>query len=408
VTVFMGNMITDASELKTQAWTAWEKGEITQTGELAQEMIKSKSERMSGLHLLFLKAFIEGDYEESLQLYKEIDKGYERYGELDKTVVNAYLHLGRYSEAEQFAVSRKMEEREISRLKQLKNYPFKARLDSVAVIPFAAGPLSDYFPGFEAELNGQKIIANVDTGGTFLHMSPDRAKEFGIELIPFGKGRAAGAAQTDLFHGIAKSFCLGDAEFKNVPVMAVAALKGQKFIIFGTNILQQFLSTLDYPKKQLVLSPRENAEFRKGHLAKLPEDQVEIPFHMWGDHYMFVQGAMGEFKDLNFFIDTGLVLIRGDENGNPRQAAFTTHAGMYEEWGFDAEEVKRKWIKPPLSLSLGPLSQEGHYLTTSGQPFGPFGGIKIHGLLSHAFLKHYTWTIDFTKRVYIFSRNKQQ
>jgi hypothetical protein len=401
--VFTGSLIAGEDDLKSRAWTAWEKGEIAKAGQLASEMTKSKSEVSSALHLLFLKAFMEGDYEEALRLYLKIDKGYERYNQLDKSVVNAYLHLNRYEEAEKFAISKKMEAREISRLKQLKDNPFKAHLNSLAIIPFATGPLNDYFPGFEAELNGQKIITNVDTGGTYLHMSPARAEEFGIELMPFGKGRAAGDAQTDLFHGIAESFRLGDVEFENVPVMAVAALKGQKFIIFGTNILQEFLSTLDYPGKQLILSPRNDAGQQKQHLDMLPENHAEIPFYMWGDHYMFARGAMGEFKDLNFFIDSGLVLIRGDENGNPRQAAFTTHAEMYEEWSFDTEEVKNKWIKSPLPLSLGPLSQEGHYLTTSGQPFGPFGGVKIHGLLSHAFLKQYTWTIDFAKRVFLFS-----
>ncbi|MHC4153050.1 MAG: hypothetical protein ACYSSP_13280 [Planctomycetota bacterium] len=31
-----------------------------------------------------------------------------------------------------------------------------------------------------------------------------------------------------------------------------------------------------------------------------------------------------------------------------------------------------------------------------------FGGVRIDGLISHAFLSKYSWTIDFDKHEYIF------
>lgn len=408
VSILGGCKSVDYSVLKTKAWEAWENGEIDHSGELAKKLTKSKSEASSGFHLLFLKEFLEGKYEEALLTYEKIDTEYPEYGELDKTVVNAYLHLRCYEEAEQFAVSRNMEERNIKHLKLLKEYPFKAELNTLAVIPFTKGPLGEYFPGFEAELNGEKIVANVDTGGAFLHMAPDRAEELGIELTFLGQGRAAGELKTDLLFGIAKSFRLGDVDFENVPVVAVAALKGQNFVIFGTNVLQRFFSTLDYPNDRLILSPRDDAQLQKEHLAMLPTDRVEIPFYMGGNHYMFARGALGDYTELNFFIDSGLVLIRRDEDGKPRQAAFTTDSGNYERWGYDSEEIESKWFKSHLPLSLGPLTQEEHYFTTSQKPFGPYEGVKIHGLLSHAFLKKYSWTIDFTMRKYIFSSHPKE
>lgn len=33
-----------------------------------------------------------------------------------------------------------------------------------------------------------------------------------------------------------------------------------------------------------------------------------------------------------------------------------------------------------------------------------FGGVRIDGLISHAFLKRYAWTIDFDSREYTFAR----
>ena len=392
----------DPATLKAEAWEAWEKGEIEEAGKLAKELVRIRSEASSGYHLLFLKNFLEGNYGEALQIYEEIDPEYAEYGELDITMINTYVFLGRYAEAEQFARSRNMEEYRIASLRQLQENPLKVKLDTLSVIPFAEGPLHEYFPDFEVELNDEKVVANIDTGGAFLHMAPERAEELGIELIPFGKGFQADT-ETDLYQGIAESFILGEAILENVPVVALDSLKGQKFVIFGTNILSQFFSTLDYPNKRLILSPRDDVEFQEEHLAMLSPDQVEIPFYLAQSHKMFARGAVGEHENLNFFIDSGLVYIRSDERGTLRQAAFTAHPSVYEEWGYDSEDVKRKWFKSLHPLSLGPLEQEGHYFTTSELDFGPYEGVKIHGLLSHAFLKKYAWTIDFSKRIYIFS-----
>jgi hypothetical protein len=397
----------DPAALMDEAWEAWEKGEIEQAGELARKLIRTKSVASSGYHLLFLKDFLEGNYEEALQIYKEIDSDYPKYGELDETVINTYIYLGRYLEAEKFARSRNMEEHTIARLRQLNEHLLKVKLDTLSIIPFAEGPLHEYFPDFEVELNGEKTVAHIDTGGAFLHMAPERAAEFGIELVPFGKGRQADT-KTDLYHGIAESFLLGEAILENVPVVALASLEGQKFVIFGTNVLQQFFSTLDYPNKRLILSPRGYVELQEEHLAILSPDRVEISFYLAQDHKMFARGGLGEHKNLNFFIDSGLVYVKSDDRGTLRQAAFTTHPSMYEQWGYDPEDVKSKWFKSHHPLSLGPLEQEGHYFTTSELDFGPYEGVKIHGLLSHAFLKKYTWTIDFAKRRYIFSSQPKE
>lgn len=397
----------DPEALKAKAWEAWEKGEIEEAGKLARELVRIESEASSGYHLLFLKNFLEGNYGEALQIYEEIDPKYAEYEELDTTVVNTYLYLGRYTEAEQFARLRNMEEYRIASLKQLREHPLKVRLDTLTVIPFAKGSLHEYFPDFEVELNGEKLVANVDTGGAFLHMAPERAEELGIELIPFGKGLQADT-ETDLYQGIAESFILGEAILENVPVVTLDSLKGKKYVIFGTSILSQFFSTLDYPNKRLILSPRDDVEFQEEHLSLLSPDRVEIPFYLAQTHKMFARGAVGEHENLNFFIDSGLVYVRSDEKGKPRQAAFTAHPSMYEQWGYDSEDVKRKWFKARHPLALGSLQQDGHYFTTSALEFGPFEGVKIHGLLSHAFLKKYAWTIDFSKRRFIFTSQPKE
>lgn len=394
--------------LKAQTWDAWKSGEIDQAAELAAKLIEFEDEASEGRHLLFYSDFVKGDYKKALNHYKNIDPAYAKYGELDNTVVDVYLHLGRYAEAEQFAQARVMKQGFCKRLRSVKERALKVALDKLIVIPFAGVEKSEYFPDFEVEINRQGVIAHMDTGGTFLIMPPDRAKELGIELTRSAEAFHA-PPEAEVYYSIAKSFKLGKALLENVFVVGLLYLVAEgNYIIFGTNVLQEFLSTFDYPNKRLILSPRNNSQLRKEHLPMLPEDLVNIPFYMWGDHYMYARGALGEYKSLNFFIDSGLVRIFPDGKGGSRQAAFMAPKNKLAEWGYKSEDIEKGVFESHLPLFLGSLKQDGLLFVTGGFWMWLFEGMRIDGLLSHAFLKKYTWTIDFSNRKYIFSSQPKE
>jgi len=394
----------EAGEMAQKAWAAWRDGEVTEAEKLAI-MLPGTSEIK---HLLFLCCFVKGKYEAALEHYEKIRPSYDKFSNLDEPVIYAYFHLHRYTEAVEFARRRNMEERRL--LKGLDMYAktlLKVSLNKTMVIPFAKIPfkghdLSDFFPGFDAELEGKKVTVHVDTGGTFLHMSPEQAKKLGIKLVE-GPRVFASTKWQKCYLGIAKRFRMGKAVLENVPVVALPELTGeQDFIIFGTNILEQFLATLDYPNRRLILSARNDEALCQEHLQMLPAKRVEVPFYMWGDHYMFARGGYGKHKDLNFFIDSGLVYLGVDSQGIMRQACFETTPEFYQSWGVDPNESKKKNFESPLPISLGPLEQENQFFLGSKTTKG-FGGVRIHGLLSHAFLKRYAWTLDFSQMRYIFA-----
>ena len=79
----------DISSVLEEAWVTWEEGDVAQ----AEKMAKSVSKTLDGRHLLFLTAFVKGEYEEALLHYDNIDPSYSRYAELDRPVVEAYRHL---------------------------------------------------------------------------------------------------------------------------------------------------------------------------------------------------------------------------------------------------------------------------------------------------------------------------
>ncbi len=105
---------------------------------------------------------------------------------------------------------------------------------------------------------------------------------------------------------------------------------------------------------------------------------------------------------MNIFIDSGLVSLHPDGKGGLRQAAFETSRDKFIGWGFDQNKLSGP-VESHLPLALGPLSQSKLMVLPGKVGDRDFGSVRIDGLLSHAFLKQYTWTLDFVERDYVFS-----
>lgn len=275
---------------------------------------------------------------------------------------------------------------------------------TVERLPFVDDQLAAFFPGFEASLNGIKVLAHVDTGGTFLHMGVDRARQLGIDLTKSGRGRH-GVVEVDTYSGVAEKFDLGPIEIKNVPIVALPSLTGrQDFVIFGTNLLQEFLPTLDYPNKIMILRPKDRIDQSSADLDDYTRDAVTVPFRILGDHYMIAKGGIGDRGNLNFFIDSGLVSMHPDGDRGVRQAAFVAARNDLETWCIDLSNTLASGaVQLSQDLSLGPLTQSNHIiLAPDRRILSSMDEEEIHGLLSHAFLKQYAWTIDFKAGLYYF------
>ncbi|MFD9948552.1 hypothetical protein ACFWYW_47905 [Nonomuraea sp. NPDC059023] len=128
-----------------------------------------------------------------------------------------------------------------------------------------------------------------------------------------------------------------------------------------------------------------------------------MPFHLWGDHFMFAAGGYGE-RDLTFFVDSGLVHLLED-GGRRRQAAVLATRSQYRTWGVAPGELSGTHLRAARPLRLGPLEQDGHLLSIAPgrrPPWSDLGGVRVDGLLSQAFLARYAWTLDFDRHEYTF------
>ena len=169
--------------------------------------------------------------------------------------------------------------------------------------------------------------------------------------------------------------------------------------ILGTNVFLQFLTTLDYPRDRIVLSPRGDEALAAEHRADLGDPLAEVPFYLWSDHFMFVRGGLGERADLNFFVDSGLVSL--DPMG--QQAAIMASAARLESFGAVSPDSTGTHLPLLGEVRIGALAQPGHLAFNQMIPIEDLGGLDLHALTSHAWLQAYAWTLDFEARTYTFS-----
>ena len=277
-----------------------------------------------------------------------------------------------------------------------------------AIVPFVVG---DPLPVVPIEINGVRLNAVIDTGAPMLLVEETIASDIGIESISKDIGEGASGAD-EIAYGKAGSVNLGGIDIQNIPVL-IASVQGfsgyfdiELNAIVGTNFLQQFMPIMDYATGQLVLIPR--TEEGKNHTEQLlSEERIleEIPFSLAATHYMYAKGSLNGYENLNMFIDSGLEDVNGEsvvlskltmELLNipiPELSAVPADKGGLGEEGFESGRFGLS------SCGIGNLQQTGGlgvYDTSDVVSVLTNGlGIMSDVLISHGFVKHYKWFMDF-------------
>ena len=99
----------------------------------------------------------------------------------------------------------------------------------------------------------------VDTGTSTSAISPEFAKQLGVQSLPAGTG-TTGGAPVDFSAGMLESFQLGGAKIDNMPVVVAdfftmlnAAIGAKLDGIVGYNFLRNYKVMIDYPGETLTL-----------------------------------------------------------------------------------------------------------------------------------------------------------
>jgi predicted aspartyl protease len=273
---------------------------------------------------------------------------------------------------------------------------------------------TDPLPLVRVRVNGgQEVNFLLDTGGGETSLDPEFARELGVQSLGAEQGTFAGGRTAAVHHGRIDSLALGDWVVHNVPVMLLGArgLSGPLFGakhrvdgVIGTILLYHFLSTVDYPKGELVLRRKKTVD--SGQSEGAPSGQaVAVPFWMAGDHTVVAWGRVEKRVPVLFFVDTGLA-----GGGVALAESVLKEAGIKLLEGEATEHIGGggKVRSVPFTLKELELGEaRGQHLRgwfDGPLPFEHAHGFRIAGLVSHGFFRPYALTFDFVRMRLILSK----
>jgi hypothetical protein len=186
---------------------------------------------------------------------------------------------------------------------------------------------------------------------------------------------------------------MGQVTLRNVPVI-VAKWKAMGLTSDGvitTQILKQFLSTIDYENREIILRQRNEAGLQQILDTFKDEEPYRLPFFMAGSHMMFTKGSLNGHDSLNIFVDCGLAstmpLVILDE---------TVEFLGLEKHRIEGTDYYWSSIQ---SHGIGPFirgeTQALGNVFVEDNPYWQHGFV-FDALISHEYLRHLgSWTIDF-------------
>ena len=392
-------------------WSIWESGNIEEAERRAKPPAIQSETHNQAAFILTLVSHVKGKYSESIEYFNEVEAGYPYIRLLYEPVLWSYIHSGRYEEAYAFAKKHSMGTVAQKRIRRAVDHPMSVSADTTQIIPFSDDALTPVMPGFAVSVNGHPQTARLDTGGSYIHVTVETARLLGIQPSGVRERAFAGLALSKLDYANA-DLSIGNIELKNVPVIIHSSgLPAQQLSkmfgvelgpVIGTNVLQQFLTTVDPLNGRLILSPRGNDEERSRHFALLGAQGTAVPFYMLNSHFLLAKGNVdGRKKPL--FIDSGLVVIDGDG----KQASFLASSGRLASWNASRD------TEDGFPVVSGSAGIEGLELPNRiaypvpvqmWQQFGDWNGLDVEALLSWGYLKDYIWTLDFENRQFYFIR----
>ena len=395
-----------ANELLEKAKKAWKTADFRNAYELSKRIPKQTAVAEAA-KLQTLSAYAVGDYRRAIDAGGRLEGNKPHPKGVRNAILWSYIRLGDIVGAKSYAKAQEMlkDGAMTERLRLAQERPLSVKISGTVKLPFTVDALSPYMPGIRGRVDGQDVVIRLDTGGSYVHITRTLANKLGIKHAGSRKS-FAGLITDTVSYGNA-DLELGSISIKNAPVavhsdktLASASIAKAFGVdigpVIGTNLLGLFLTTIDTPGSQLVLSDVNDTKAREEHLKSFGQKFHEVPFGLIGSHLMIARGRMGKSSS-PLFIDSGLVAVSGGQ-----QVSVLTAGSNLSEFGIKAP--KPGVTKLPWPIALGAAVQDGNSAVSvpeqTWNKFGDWSMVEVKALLSYGFLKKYAWTIDFRGRVY--------
>lgn len=385
-----------------------------QANEVIAPLATTSAQNIDDLQLGGRIALLLSDYDRAAALFERLSQVADKSSEAHATALQGLVMVD--YQANQYSISKELwlpNQGDLSGrgplltfMQRFEGRPYQiewATPERVAHLPISndfASPGA--LPLLKLEINGYPLEFILDTGGNMLYVDEAVAEKIGIRNVAKRKARYAytKGEYVDEPLGAADTVKMGNVTLKNVPV-TVAKWKVMGLTSDGvvtTQILKQFLSTVDYENRRLTFRERSESGRRQFLDSFKGEKLHQVPFFMTDTHMMFTKGTINSHSGLNVLMDSGL-------------AASTPLVLLNETVEFlgisknPIEGTKFYW-SPIESHGIGALTQGRTQalgdIMVEENAYWIFGFL-FDALISHQYLRHLgSWTIDFDNMTYYF------
>jgi len=397
----------------------FELGNFTKSRDIVEPLLNEEQPNAEALKLMAYIEYVNGNFSEAEKHVLEVlDRAENNLGlrvELEVGLVFIYYQTLQYKKAANLfkGLEGKIKLPHWEQMKAFgdeRPYRIEWNKDKKVEIPFI---VSDPLPVVQVEFQGKKMYVIIDTGGEAFYLDWEVADSLGIKPIEKVKREGfAGGKETEVGYARADSLKIGDVTLKSIPVVLTSIKRSSKMLtddkypisgILSTGELRQFLSTIDYPNGKLILRPKTEESKVSLERDLKGKKVTKVPFALGITHLMVVRAAVNGRDSLNLCLDSGLA-------DSEASVAFPMQTLNYLGIPVpDTEILPENLVGPggggfPVGrfsvdeLEISSLVQEnlkGYYGVFPPSVYWASEFI-IDGIVSHNFLKKYSWTIDFS------------
>jgi hypothetical protein len=409
----------DASARRAYGRVLYQLGNVWQASETIAPLATRAAADTADLGLGARLAYLTGDYGRAERLYRRLaaaaPAGSPARIAAANGLVLVYYQTNQYDKAKTLSLPDEATDERgngnlLTFMKRFEGTPYRIAWpagDRIAELPI----INDFVPGgtlpeMNLEINGQTVRLLLDTGGDRLYVDEGVANKLGLKTISKRRSKYAytKGEYVDEPLAVADQVKLGTVTVSAVPVIVAKwkALGQSTDGVITTQMLKQFLSTVDYDRKKIVL--RERSAHGEAQLATaLGASPIEMPFFMAGTHLMFAKGTVAGHDGLNLLLDSGLAagvpFVILDETVKMLGLAKTPVPSSKFYLVDMSSHGLNGLVRGPAQALGNVIIEEDAYWTN---------GFLWDGLISHQYLRHLgSWTIDFDRMKYYFPRSAE-
>lgn len=387
-------------------------GNVWEADEVIAPLGDPSSSNVANLQLAARMAYLLGDYGRAETLYGRLveltETGSEDHNQARRGLVLTWYQTNRFSRARDLPAPAEDEDESslLAYMQAFEGEPYGiewATDDRVAHLEMTNDITQPgALPVVEIDVNGQPVSLILDTGGDRLYLDKDIYATLGLATLANRQARYAytGGQTVDEPLGVAGTVKMGGVTLTNVPVIGATwkALGQSSDGVLTTQILKQFLSTMDYDNRRITLRERTPEAHTEVMATFGDTPPVAAPFFMTGTHLMVAKGSLNGHEGINYFMDSGLAMsmpmILVDETVELLGLETNAIEGTDYFW-VSIESHGLDGLVKGATQAMGNVFVEDDFFWRSG--------FMLDALISHQYLWPLgSWTIDFDGMRYYF------